>query len=46
MVQNQILMLDLMNPRQRNPWRKKRRIDEILRGNGGGCHGETGDALS
>jgi hypothetical protein len=45
MVQNQILMLDLINPRQRNPWRKRRRIDEIHGGNGGGHRGETGDAL-
>jgi hypothetical protein len=38
-------MLDLMNPRQRNPWRKRRGINEIPRGNGRGRRAESGVAL-
>jgi hypothetical protein len=38
-------MLDTLNPNERNPWVKRRGIDEIPGGDGGGRHGETGDAL-
>jgi hypothetical protein len=39
-------MLDILNSKQRNPWAKRKGIDEILRGDGKGHRGETGDALS
>jgi hypothetical protein len=38
-------MLDTLNPNERNPWVKRKGIDEIPGGDGGGHHGETGDAL-
>jgi hypothetical protein len=38
-------MLDTLNPNERNPWVKRRGIDEIPGGDGGGRRGETGDAL-
>jgi hypothetical protein len=38
-------MLDILNPNQRNPWVKKRGIDEIPGGDGGERHSETGGAL-
>jgi hypothetical protein len=45
MAQNLILMLDTLNPNEQNPWVKRKGIDEIPRGDGGGRRGETGDAL-
>jgi hypothetical protein len=38
-------MLDTLNPNERNPWVKRKGIDEISGGDGGGHRGETGDAL-
>jgi hypothetical protein len=38
-------MLDTLNPNERNPWVKRRGIYEIPGGDGGGRHGETGDAF-
>jgi hypothetical protein len=38
-------MLDILNSKQRNPWVKRKGIDEIPRGDGKGHCGETGDAL-
>jgi hypothetical protein len=38
-------MLDTLIPNERNPWVKRKGIDEIPGGDGGGHHSETGDAL-
>jgi hypothetical protein len=38
-------MLETLNPNERNLWAKRRGIDEIPKGDGGGCHCETRDAL-